>query len=174
MTRKDLKLIIKECIEEIRDDNEIVSEGFFNKRKKKTTTTKQPIPNMTSEEKQEMYKDFDELVSIIKKIISKMKNTSEFKKVCKDCCLDFFEVYDGYDEIVDNDKFIPKLSVDVFQSISENQEGIITILDYYQEVQDSFKPVLKMIIEYIEKDYSELHSKFKFYCNNGCIYVNRK
>lgn len=199
MKREELKLIIKECIIEIREDNINIEEGVFDKdiknlkelkkkileylkklrEKKKKSPSQDNTPpkrrELTKEEISEMEKDYSELLTTIKKVISKMKNTSDYKNLCKECCEKYNKYY-GYDDEVKNDKFIPKLIVDDFESINSIYlDAIIEIIDEEQTVRVYFSDILYMIVKLLKEWFPDTYNKFSYSYGDGdegCLYVS--
>ena len=180
MKREELKDIIKECIVEIKEDNEALSEGFLDRFKKKKESNKNNSTKrreLTKEEIDEMEKDYDELLSTIKKVISKMKNTSDYKNLCKECC-EKYNKYCGYDNEVKNDRFVPKLIVDDYETIGGSDlSAIIEIIDEDQMVRTYFGDILYMIVKLLKEWFPDIHKKFKYNYGDGdegCLYIKYK
>lgn len=150
MIRNELKDIIKECITEIREDNEALSEGFLDRFKKN---------RLTSEQKSIIEKDFKALYNSINDIVKNLKADKEYRDFCKKQCKKYNEDI-GYDSEIPNEYFTPSLFVDYGY---HDTKGSLTIFD-----EDEFKNTMKyfcgiydIILKRFKEEYSDLYKKFK-------------
>ena len=163
---KEMKNKVKNKINELRNKN----------KKGNSLSNNQIYDNKSNQLTEEQYKiakkEYDRLLQLIPKSISKLKSSSDFKKRCKESCLDYSKRF-GFDSIVKNDNFIPKLHCENFEDLdSKYGDAIIEIIDSNQAVRIVFSWILYDIVDILQKDYKDLHFDFDYGDGDeGCLYI---
>ena len=161
MTRNELKKIIKECIVEIKEDNEALSEGFLDRFKKN---------RLTSEQKSIIEKDFKALYNAINDIVKNLKGDKEYRDFCKKQCKKYNEDI-GYDSEIPNEYFMPSLFVDYGY---HDTKGSLTIFDAdeFKNTMKYFCGIYDIILKKLKEEYSDLYKKFKISINREFSFIN--
>lgn len=120
-----------------------------------------------------MKKDYQELLSTIKKTISKIKTTKQFK----DECIKSSKEANKY--LIDSEEpfkegYIPNLTATDFEDDGHGY-FIVEIIDDYQIIAISYRWILYWIVDYIEENFKEVYDKWDFDYGDGdegCLYVD--
>lgn len=136
-----------------------------------TNTTSSKSTNIISED--EAKKIYNELLSALKKLLPKLKSSSEYKKQCKESSMKMndSDYKSGYE---------PKLVVNEFESLCKHQYGydaIIEIIDDEQIVRIYYSWILYDLIDLLEKEYNDLSKKVSIDYGDGdegCLYISIK
>ena len=106
-----------------------------------------------------MKKDYQELLSTIKKTISKIKTTKQFK----DECIKSSKEANKY--LIDSEEpfkegYIPNLTATDFEDDGYGY-FIVEIIDDYQIIAISYRWILYWIVDYIEENFKEVYEVCK-------------